>query len=304
MGESPRNLFRWRGRRGGALTWVVASVVLLCVMAGGLLYVQHRGWKRRHPPAPPLDGPTATIDLGNGVKLELIRINPGEFMMGSPESDPDRDISEAPAHKVTIGKPFYIGKFEVTQGQWNVIRGNQSHFKAGDNFPADSVSWNDATAWCLEMSMRHDVHIRLPTESEWEYACRAGTSTPFAFGPKLLPEQANFNTGDPNTALGKTAPVGSGKPNAWGLYDMHGNVWEWCEDTLQADNGYEGAPADGSAWIVPANRFNRVRRGGSWSDSPANCRSTVRFGSASSEKEPDMRNDQVGFRVVVDVPGK
>jgi formylglycine-generating enzyme required for sulfatase activity len=152
------------------------------------------------------------------------------------------------------------------------------------------------------MSRNLGVTIRLPTEAEWEYACRAGTSTPFAFGAALLPDQANFAAADPKKSPGKTVPVGSHKPNAWGLYDMHGNVWEWCQDTLQGD--YEKAPADGSAWLDEAhNKYNRVRRGGSWKEPATNCRSAVRYGSSSSAEEPDMRNDQLGFRVVVDIPG-
>ena len=245
-----------------------------------------------------LAGPAVTVDLGNGVKLELVRIQPGRFIMGSPENDPDRDISESPTHLVTIGKAFYMGRFEVTQGQWNVIRGNQSRSNVGDRFPADGISWNDATNWCAEMSTRLGVIVRLPTEAEWEYACRAGTRTSFAFGSALLPDQANFSSGDRNTTRGKTTPVGSFKGNAWGLFDMHGNVWEWCRDTLHDD--YENAPADGSAWVDPANLYNRVRRGGSWNDPASACRSAVRWGSPGDEKQPDMRNDQVGFRVVVE----
>ena len=278
-------------RRGSAAVWGIVAVVLLCVAVGGFVY-----WKKHHRPsqASRLGGATATLDLGNGVALELVRVIPGEFTMGSPTDEPDRDISEDPPHKVKISKPFYIGKFEITQAQWETIRGNQSSFK-GPTLPAEDVSWGDATGWCKEMSQRLGVNVRLPTEAEWEYACRAGTSTPFAFGAALKPGDATF-------ASTKTSPVGSGKPNAWGLYDMHGNVWEWCQDTLQPD--YTGAPTDGSAWIDDKgdNKFNRVRRGGSWKEAAANCRSAVRFGSAASEKEPDMRNDQVGFRVVVDVP--
>jgi formylglycine-generating enzyme required for sulfatase activity len=288
-------------RAGAALAWVVASVIILCLIGGGLLYWQQKKESKVNHVAVNLTGPATALDIGKGVKLELVRINPGQFMMGSFDTEPDHDISESPVHKVTIGKPFYIGKFEVTQPQWNVIRGNSSHSNVGDTFPADTISWGDATKWCEEMSRNLGVTIRLPTEAEWEYACRAGTSTPFAFGAALTPAQANFTSSDPKANRGKTAPVGSGKPNAWGLYDMHGNVWEWCQDTLQED--YEKAPADGSAWIDEAhNKYNRVRRGGSWKEPPANCRSAVRFGSSSSAEEPDMRNDQLGFRVVVEPP--
>ena len=283
-------------RRGAALTWVVAAVVLLCVMGAGLRYWQHS--LRSRPRKVQLVGPAVAIGLGKSVKLELVRINPGTFMMGSPDDDPDHDISEGPVHSVTISKPFYMGKFEITQAQWGVIRGNQSSSNVGDEFPADGVSWGDATNWCKEMSTKLGVVIRLPTEAEWEYACRAGASTRFAFGTHLTARQANLNTGDPKSTVGKTTKVGSYKPNAFGLYDMHGNVWEWCQDTLHDD--YEKAPADGSAWVDLANQFNRARRGGSWNDPASACRSAVRWGSPGSEKEPDMRNEQVGFRVVVE----
>ncbi len=286
--------------RSSSGRWGVIAIFLVAIVGFGVLYWQrHEANKRAHRQGANLTGPAATLDLGNGVTLELVRISPGSFQMGSPDSEPDRDVSEGPQHAVRIKKPFYIGKFEVTQAQWKVIRQPQSHSNVGDNFPADGTSWNDASKWCEEMSKRLGVTMRLPTEAEWEYACRAGTSTPFAFGATLTADQANFSTGDAS-AKGKTWAVGSGKPNAWGLYDMHGNVWEWCLDTLQPD--YEGAPADGSAWVVADNKYNHVRRGGSWHEKPAECRSAVRWGSGSSEQDPDLRNDQVGFRVVVEVP--
>ena len=286
------------GRRGAALPWVVVAVVLLCIFAAALKYAQYRHRMRRTQISR-LTGPVATLDIGNGVKLELVRINPGTFMMGSPDGEPEHDLSESPLHRVKIGKPFYMGMFEVTQAQWNVIRGNQSRSNIGDNFPADGISWNDATNWCAEMSVKLHLVVRLPTEAEWEYACRAGTTTAFAYGPSLSPDQANFNTGNPRTMSGKTVIVGKSKPNPWGLFDMHGNVWEWCQDTLHDD--YEKAPVDGSAWIDPLYPYNRVRRGGSWSDPASALRSAVRWGSPGDAKEPDMRNDQVGFRVVVEV---
>lgn len=290
----------WHGRRGAALVWVVSAVLLLCAIGAGLMYVQHRAMKKREASALTERGPVATLDLGKGVKLELVRIEPGAFMMGSPDNEPDHDISEGPVHQVTIAKPFYMGKFEVTQAQWKVIRGNMSKAADGDEYPADGISWGDATNWCTEMSKNLHVAIRLPTEAEWEYACRAGTKSAFAFGPTLSPSQASITVGEGPKKATKTDPVGSFKPNAWGLYDMHGNVWEWCIDSLQPD--YDQAPSNGSAWVVMENQFNRVRRGGSWKEPAGNCRSAVRYGSSGSEKEPDMRNDQVGFRVVVDVP--
>jgi formylglycine-generating enzyme required for sulfatase activity len=279
------------------MVWVVGAVLLLSAMALSLFYVQRRMKRPVVRAAVQLKGPTATLDLGKGVKLELVLVPAGAFLMGSPDEEPDHDVSESPRHKVVIVRPFYMGKFEVTQGQWKVIRGNQSHGNVGDLFPADGVSWGDATNWCAEMSTKLGVRMRLPTEAEWEYACRAGTTTAYAFGEKIASTQANFKSGD-GAKDKKTMTVGSFKPNGWGLYDMHGNVWEWCQDTLQAD--YENAPTVDAAWIDTATPFNRVRRGGSWADEAGTLRSAVRWGSAASEKEPEMRNDQVGFRVVVE----
>jgi formylglycine-generating enzyme required for sulfatase activity len=282
-------------RRGEALRWVLIIIVVLCLVGAGVLYVQRRHRDPGSAARKLLQGPAVTLDLGKGVTLELVRIEPGSFTMGSPESEADHDLSEEPQHKVTINKAFYVGKYEVTQKQWGVKRGPLSQFK-GENLPTDGASWGDAKGWCADISKELGIVVRLPTEAEWEYACRAGTTTPWSSGATLTTDVANFKAAN----LEHTSPVGSHKANAWGLYDMHGNVWEWCEDTLQPD--YTGAPADGSPWIDAQNKYNRVRRGGSWSDPAGNCRSAVRFGSAGSEKEPDMRNNQVGFRVVVEVP--
>src|SRR5262249_11218507 len=154
-----------RCRQGEALTWIVVIVVLLCIAGGGLLYWQHHraaaAGNHRRPVK--LAGPTASIDLGDCVVRELVRVKPGGFMRGSPSTEPDHDGSEEPQHKVTIGKPFYIGKFEVTQAQWRVKKGDQSAFK-GDRMPADGVSWGDATNWCKEISKELNVTVRLPTE--------------------------------------------------------------------------------------------------------------------------------------------
>jgi len=191
-----------------------------------------------------------TEDLGNGVLLEMVSIPGGTFMMGSPKNE-GYDY-EKPQHKVTV-KPFLMGKYPITQAQWNAVMGkNPSHYK-GDNRPVENVSWHDCVEFCKRLFDKTGKAYRLPSESEWEYACRAGTTTPFYFGETITTDLANYH-GDYTYASGpkgvyreQTTDVGSFPPNAFGLYDMHGNVWEWCAD-LWHDN-YNGAPTDGSAWL-------------------------------------------------------
>jgi len=217
--------------------------------------------------------------------------------MGSPDNEPLRGFDEGPQHDVTVPS-FYIGKYEVTQAQWRaVMLGNPSNFK-GDNLPVESVSWNDAKKFCHRLSQMTGKEYRLPTEAEWEYAARAGTTSPFAFGYTLSSEQANFDGNHPygNFPAGinrnKTTPVGSFEPNAFNLHDMHGNVWEWCEDVYH-DN-YNGAPTDGSAWLSGGDSSVRVLRGGSWRLAGMSCRSAVRV-----RFPPGVRSLIIGFRVVV-----
>src|SRR5205085_11701074 len=166
--------------------------------------------------------------------VEFVWILAGSFMMGSENGDSD----EKPAHRVTISEGFYMGKYEVTQAQWQAVMGNNpSNFKGCDNCPVEQVSWDDAVSFIAKLNAQNDGYTyRLPTEAEWEYACRAGTTTAFAFGDSLSSEQANFDGDYPyggapkGVYRQKTTSVGRFQPNAWGLYDMHGNVWEWCED--------------------------------------------------------------------------
>jgi formylglycine-generating enzyme required for sulfatase activity len=184
----------------------------------------------------------------------MVEIPPGSFYMGSTGGRTD----ERPVHDVTIGYSFYLSKYEVTQAQWAALMGdNPSHFK-GDRLPVENVSWDCAQVFISKLNEMNDGYTyRLPTEAEWEYACRAGTTTAYAFGDTLNPEQANFN----RYYKSQTTMVGSFRPNAFGLYDMHGNVWEWCEDTWHGK--YTDAPRDGLAW-VSGNPKYRVQRGGSW----------------------------------------
>jgi WD40 repeat protein/formylglycine-generating enzyme required for sulfatase activity/serine/threonine protein kinase len=244
-------------------------------------------------------------DLGNGLFLEMVKITGGTFMMGSPDSEERRNSDEGPQHQVTLPM-FYMGKFEVTQAQWRAIaslpkinkdfHSEPGRFE-GDDLPVEIVSWYDAIEFCARLSKATGREYRLPTEAEWEYACRAQTKTPFYFGETINPELVNYNGNSPygkaseGVFRNKTAPVGSlGAANAFGLYDMHGNVWEWCLDKYNP--GYNGAPTDGSAWIT-GNKNGRVLRGGSWGDSGNSCRTAIRRSNA-----PTGRFNRLGFRVV------
>jgi formylglycine-generating enzyme required for sulfatase activity len=227
-----------------------------------------------NPESPHRTPPEKTIvfDLGGGIKMELVLIRPGTFRMG----DANGDAEEKPVHKVAIEKPFYLGKFEVTQEQWKAVMGfNRSHFQ-GAKLPVERISWEDCRAFVKKLNEKFpksSVTFRLPTEAEWEYACRAGTSTRYGFGDDAtkLGEYAWFE----NNAGGKTHPVGQKKPNAWGLYDMCGNVWEWCGDWYE-DQYYAQSPENNPTG--PAEGSHRILRGGSWSDGPSSCRSAYRYG--------------------------
>jgi len=236
-------------------------------------------------------------DLGNGVKLEMAAIPGGTFMMGSPENEIGRRDDESPQHEVTVPS-FFMGKYPVTQAQYRVITGNNpSRFKS-DNRPVERVSWNNAVAFCEKLSQRTGKTYRLPSEAEWEYACRAGTTTPFHFGETITTDLANYNGNytygqEPKGVYRReTTEVGSfGVANNFGLYDMHGNVWEWCQDNWHSN--YEGAPIDGSAWLgIEKNTNTRLLRGGSWVNDPDYCRSAFRYTF-------NLAYDyELGFRVV------
>ena len=251
-------------------------------------------------------------DLGDGVTLDMVDIPGGQFMMGSPEGE--GDDSEKPQHKVTV-EPFFMGKYPVTQKQWKAISKrsasrrasltkvkrdlelNRSRFK-GDNLPVENVSWEDAVEFCARLSNQTGREYRLPSEAEWEYACRAGTITPFHFGETITGELANYNgrytyANEPEGVYrGEPIPVGSFPPNAFGLYDMHGNFWEWCEDDWHDNYENENAPTNGSAWFSEASS-NKVIRGGSWSNNPHYCRSACR-----NDLTRAIRSLNIGFRVV------
>ena len=240
-----------------------------------------------------------TEDLGNGVGLEMVLIPAGHFPMGSPVGEKDRLASEGPQRQVRLNR-FLMGKYPVTQTQWRVVAAlpklryhlelDPSRVKAANN-PIEEVSWNEAVEFCDRLSQKTGRKYRLPSEAEWEYACRAGTTTPFHFGETLTTDLANYGHKRKQTTY-----VGKFSPSAFGLYDMHGNVWEWCADHWH-DN-YQGALADGSVWVTGGDSKRRVRRGGSWISYPRDCRSAYRTADA-----PPFCNDAVGFRIVCSTPG-
>jgi formylglycine-generating enzyme required for sulfatase activity len=220
-----------------------------------------------------------TLDLGSGASMDLVYVPGGTFVMGSPESEKDSQDTERSQHRVTVPS-FYMGKYQVTQAQWQAIMGtNPARFK-GENRPIESVLWDDCREFCNKLSQRVGREVRLPSEAEWEYACRAGTTTPFHFGETITGELANYYAPEtyadetPGEYRQETTPVGEFPPNAFGLYDMHGNVWEWCQDHWHKN--YEGAPDDGTAWLTDDKNAIRIVRGGSWSNDPRNCRSACR----------------------------
>ncbi|GCA95934.1 SUMF1/EgtB/PvdO family nonheme iron enzyme [Microcystis aeruginosa] len=230
-----------------------------------------------------------TENLPKGITLEMVSLPAGQFLMGSPDSDPDAASDEKPQHQVQVNS-FAIGKYPVTQAQYQAVMGtNPSHFSNNPQNLVEKVSWDDAQAFCQKLSQITGKTYRLPTEAEWEYACRAGTTTRFYFG-----DDAN-QLGDYAWYIGNsqktTHPVGQKKPNAWGLYDMSGNVWEWCEDNWH--NNYIGAPKDGSAWLTNDNH-SQILRGGAWYYLPYFCRSAFRI---SFSRRDGSYNDD-GFRVV------
>jgi formylglycine-generating enzyme required for sulfatase activity len=281
------------------------------------------GTRRELPPQPvqpvvsDFSAPTGAIlapSFENRLGMKFQLIPGGSFLMGSSDDDVQEALASAklyredaklewftdeqPQHRVTIAAPFYLGAHQVTQAQWKEVMGdNPSHFN-GDSLPVENVSWDDVQVFLIRLNRRNDGwKYRLPSEAEWEYACRAGTTTPFSFGDTITSAQVNYDGRYPffgaqkGKYRGKTTPVGSFPPNAWGLYDMHGNVREWCQDAWHKN--YDGAPNDGSAWEQGSDN-QRVVRGGSWDGGARYCRSAYRFRGA-----PDFRFDGVGVRLAV-----
>jgi formylglycine-generating enzyme required for sulfatase activity len=323
MGFSAETLF-WRDRimRCGLRSRWTAAVACACVL--GLLCLAGCGTSqdeddREEPAQTELPPKKIELDLGGGVKMKLVRIPAGEFMMGSSlsaEKTAERYADKAeyfkdehPQHRVRITRPFYMGACEVTQEQYETVMGESpSHFKGAKN-PVESVSWNDATEFCNKLSGRTGRTVRLPTEAEWEYACRAGSTTAYCFGDseaqlgdycwfylnsgkRTLPAGTDWDARKVFGEWGcKTHPVGQKKPNALGLYDMHGNVFEWCGDWYDEDYYENRVMTDPTG---PGNGKYRVLRGGSWSHDTRSCRSANR-----GRNDPASTTGNYGFRVVV-----
>ena len=243
--------------------------------------------------------------LDDKTHLRMMQIPAGTFLMGSPENEEGRFESESPQHRVSVSS-FFMAKYPVTQAQWRIVskmpqvklnlKPNPSKFK-GETRPVEQVSWHEAIEFCGRLTKHTKRQYRLPTEAEWEYACRAGTITPFHFGENLSPELANYDYmqayGDRliSKHQGKTTPVARFKiANAWGLCDMHGNVREWCQDHWH--NYHKDIPKNGTAWLTENSDAPRINRGGSWYDDPRNCLSNYRF-----DDFPDDRSRYLGFRV-------
>jgi formylglycine-generating enzyme required for sulfatase activity len=270
--------------------------------------------------------PTATIhkyrasnqfyeeNLSENVNLRMMLIPAGEFLMGSPDSELERSENEGPQHLVSISS-FFMGKYPVTQMQWRIVaqmpaierklETDPSHFK-GDIRPVEQVSWEDAIEFCARLSKHTKRQYRLPTEAEWEYACRAGTTSPFHFGEILFPDYSNYrsNVGNHETIFQEIRIVNRQEStpvtyfdvaNMHGLCDMHGNIWEWCQDCWH--NNYVGAPSDGTAWANKNDGSSHIVRGGSWLNLPRDCRSAARDFSKS-----DSTTYSVGFRIVCSGP--
>ncbi|MBI9016734.1 MAG: formylglycine-generating enzyme family protein [Phycisphaerae bacterium] len=225
-------------------------------------------------------------DLGNGVQIEFVKIPAGSFMMGSPDNEAGGYMSQSPVRKVEISKPFLMGKFEVTQEQYIAVMGKNPSYFSGLKNPVECVSWYDAQKFCKKLSEITKMQVTLPTEAQWEYAARGESQSRFSFGDSEndLGDYCWYkdNSGD------KTHPVGQKKPNKFGLYDMHGNVWEWCQDYYQ-DSYRNLASKDPKG---PSSSTRRLIRGGSWYDSASLCRVANRDTSG-----PDLRSFSGGFRV-------
>ena len=250
-------------------------------------------------------------DLGNGVILEMVAIPGGTFIMGSPENEEGYFYCQSPQHQVTV-PPFFMGKYPVTQKQWRAVaalkkvkidlKSDPSRFKGDgstsltNNLPVECVSWNDAQEFCARLSRMANKTYRLPTEAEWEYACRGGTTTPFYCGETISTDLANYDgnyiygQGQKGEYRKKTTEVGIFPANPFGLYDMCGNVWEWCKDGWH--DHYINAPTDGSAWTSLSSQ-HKLLRGGSWLYNPDFCRSAYRVGNNLA-----YYSSNIGFRVV------
>jgi formylglycine-generating enzyme required for sulfatase activity len=250
------------------------------------------------------------LEVGDALSLHMVLVPGGTFLMGSPDDEPERQEDEGPQHEVNL-KSFFMGRYPVTQAQWRAVASlplvkqkldpDPSNFK-GNNRPIENVSWFDADEFCSRLARYTNRSYRLPSEAEWEYACRAGTTTPFYFGRTLTTELANYignytyNDGPKGSYRKETTPVDHFSiSNAFGLNDMHGNVSEWCQDRYS--NNYKNTPKDGSAQTETGNTDKRILRGGSWYSNPRYCRSAFRYFNLH-----DYRDFNLGFRVCCSAP--
>ncbi len=278
-----------------------------------------------------------SIDLGEGVKIEFVRIPAGSFQMGSPEDEEDRNKDESPRHQVTIAKPFYMGKYEVTNAQYRrfaerhnskwYMENEKKYDLNGDDQPAVFVHWKMTEWYCawLKEKLEGRFHVRLPSEAEWEYAARGGDNRRYPWGNEWPPPKGAGNFADASNqkemgiywpsaenyedGFPVTAPVGSFAPNPFGLYDMGGNAWEWCEDVFHKN--YEGAPTDGSSWdpdfICDKKRLRPIR-GGAWHSFRKSVLRTAYRGNIHFKYDAVRKiaqgYDHVGFRVVLVEPAR
>jgi formylglycine-generating enzyme required for sulfatase activity len=230
--------------------------------------------------------------------MVVVFIPAGEFEMGSPPEELKRDKDEG-QHHIKLTKAFYIGKFEATQLQYRVIMNENNSKFGGDKLPVENVNWYEAARFLKKLSDKTGLKFRLPTEAEWEYACRAGTTTAFNMGTTIDSDLANYDARDPyadgiiGKSLDRTANVGSYKPNAFGLYDMHGNVWEWCNDIYDEDYYKITVSIDPKG---PQEGNDRVMRGGAWNEKAYKCRSADR-----NNRGPKTNQPIIGFRVVLEI---
>ena len=259
----------------------------LCLIVALAIHSPIQAQEKKDPPK----------DFTNSIGMKFVWIKPGSFMMGSPKEEKERGGDET-QHKVTLTKGFYMGVYTVTQEQWKEVMGNNpSEFKGEKNLPVEMVSWDDCQAFIKKLREKDKKPYRLPTEAEWEYSCRAGTTTPFHFGETISTDQANYNgtytygNGKKGLLRLKTTPVGSFPANAWGLHDMHGNIWQWCQDWFGDYPQDDVVDPQG-----PEKGKFRVRRGGSWGYHPLNCRSAFRTWS-----EPGHRSSLFGCRLCFSV---
>lgn len=250
--------------------------------------------KRLHIHLQPVPKP-GTIDKEPVTGMEFVWVPEGCFTMGSPVSELKRDQDEGPNQEVCVNG-FWMGRFEVTQYQWQkLMNNNPSSFKNGPDFPVENVSWQDVQAFVQKMSsLKKEYSVGLPTEAEWEYACRAGSATAYAFGQSITAEQANIRAKSNSGLNGSTVRVGSFQPNQWGIYDMHGNVWEWCEDWYDPEFYKTLKPKAMNPIAIQDKSGKKVLRGGSWLADVQQARCANRHRAA-----PDEKTDQIGFRVVL-----